>query len=425
MEFKTVDLFRIIYLIFFGIAVIFVLNAIDPVLITSNLTSFLLIGDYIVLIFQLLINVIPEFLRIIPPLLGLPAVPQSFIEALRGIGGIIDYSFPYSALIDLGTDPFLRIGELAARMGGTLIIILFPIAFFSGLGFIRDGDTRLAIISFISQQIILGIALFLRTTNVPFVLDISTILSLFMSPIFLVGFVLYVYLEVSFQCAYALKVLQPMIDREKRIQSHLERIKSFIPSQREDVSESGRRAGGSFDVLSRSYIREMIERKIFRGKHKEEDLKVTMRLQGYLSRLSSAYPGYEDNLTAHAAQTRSFKILEYAVPGIILRLAGIIFLAFLILNPGPLLLISGIVGAVPPIGDSIELNQPEFRTVILIIFVLAFILLGVISYITAAPKTEIEPEIQRIERIVEFTDLGDSEEEPMPSEFSDSSQRQS
>ncbi|MFX1534894.1 MAG: hypothetical protein ACFFDI_11780 [Promethearchaeota archaeon] len=425
MELKTVDLFRIIYLIFFVIALIFVLNAIDPILITSNLTSFLLIGDYIVLIFQLLINMMPEFLRVIPPLLGLPNIPQSFIEALRGIGGIIDYSFPYSSLIDLGTDPFTRIGELAARMGGTLIIILFPIAFFSGLGFIRDGETRLAIISFISQQIILGVALFLRTTSVPFILDISNIFSLFMSPIFLVGFVLYLYLEVSFQCAYALKVLQPMIDREKRIQSHLERIKSFIPSQREDVSESGRRATGSFDVLSRSYIREMIERKIFRGKRKEEDLKVTMRLQGYLSRVSTGYPEYEDNLTARAAQTRSSKILEYAIPGIVLRLAGIIFLAFLILNPGPLLLISGIGGAVPPIADSIELNQPEFRTVILIIFVLAFILLGVISYVTVAPRIEIEPEIRRIERIVEFTGLDEKEEEPMPSEFSDSSQRQS
>ncbi|MHA2202337.1 MAG: hypothetical protein ACW991_01485, partial [Candidatus Hodarchaeales archaeon] len=149
--------------------------------------------------------------------------------ALAAIVNPANGFFPHSGVTNIAT--FLE--DFGNFFGATTILILLPVALLSGVGFLREGDTKLAIYSFLGFQLIIIIAIFTEKIIVNTEIDSSNLLTMIFSPIFALGFLLYLLLEVAFQTSYTLNIIEPMTEREKRIQEHLKRIRSFVPLSEE------------------------------------------------------------------------------------------------------------------------------------------------------------------------------------------------
>ncbi|MFX1513533.1 MAG: hypothetical protein ACFFCQ_13190, partial [Promethearchaeota archaeon] len=247
---------------------------------------------------------------------------------------------PHATIVEEGEelDAVQVIYGLIEAIAALLILFLLPISFFAGLGFVRDGDTKLVITSFFSMQFILGAAIITDhlseklTESLSFNIieeDTSIIdglVDLLANPLFILGFILYIYLELSFQTSYALNIIEPMIERETRIQQHLNRIRDFVPEKEEEIKTVegalGKQASGTakgYDLLAMSYLREMVEKRVFKKGQPKEDAKVTMRLQSYLENLNQSDLLMEQKLTAKSAQPKTSSLILHLIPMITYR----------------------------------------------------------------------------------------------------------
>jgi hypothetical protein len=219
-----------------------------------------------------------------------------------------------------------------------------------------------------------------------------------------------------------------MVDREKRIKKHLNRVDTFSPSR---IDKKGAVSLGSgsatvrkYDMLAASYLREMVDKRIFKRGQKTQDEKTTLRLQSYIQSLRRTDRNFEPKITAISAQPNTWNIVKNVIPLIVFRVLFVIILAFVILNPLPILNLvinvespeSGIL-KFPALVDSIELTQPEFRTVVLFNVVLIIIAFSAVVHFLLVHKPESEEkEVKKVSTLVDFQEISDTPPEPIETE---------
>ncbi|UCE12952.1 MAG: hypothetical protein JSV04_12260 [Candidatus Heimdallarchaeota archaeon] len=433
----TAHLFRILYIILFVFSALLVLFSLDPTMVPIPFINpafdwgqIFNITEWIMLIVQELIR---AFAGVAFSIVSFFAVAKARIPILgdANIGGVntggmttkianladpLNGIFPHSS-IDL-TDPTViltLIEDFSHFLGATAILILLPIAILSGIGFLREGDTKLAIYSFLGFQLIIIIAIFTQKILISTVIDDSTLMSMIFSPIFTLGFLLYLLLEIAFQTSYTLNIVEPMTEREKRIQEHLKRIRTFVPQSEEEAK--GREhsvqsvQSKKFDLLAASYLREMVERRVFKKGETIQDAKSTMRLQSYLATLNQTDPQTDLKLAAQTAQPNISALLRHFIPAMAFRILAVIILSYIIMSPEGILNIF-VANSFPALLDSLELTQPEFQTIAILNVVLFFILLGAVLHYMASGRTGkvLERVVQQIDTLVDF----DREPRPAP-----------
>lgn len=312
--------------------------------------------------------------------------------------------FPHSTI----ADPATIIEDFGNFLGATTILTLMPITFLSGLGFLKDGDTKLAIYSFLGFQIIIIIAIFTEKILISTSIDSSNIFTMIFSPLFFMGFMLYLLLEIAFQTSYTLNILEPMTEREKRIKKHLKRIRTYVPVSEEaetKAQEAGVKSVQStkFGLLASSYLREMVERRVFKSGEEVIDSKSMMRLQSYLTNLNQTDPLTDQKLAAKTAQPDTSALIKHFIPTMIIRVIAVVFLSYIIMSP------QGIIDvffarAFPALQQSLELSQPEFRTIAILNITLIFILISVILHYLSSGRTGkvLLRVVQQIDTLVDF-----------------------
>ncbi|MHA2136823.1 MAG: hypothetical protein ACW98G_02975 [Candidatus Hodarchaeales archaeon] len=417
--------FRIIYVVLFIFSGYLVIASIDPAM--FDFTKVFEILNYIMLIVQGLISALGGIAKIITnsilsgkasiPILGsiigdpsLGTINVGDIEQmLAAIFNPSNGFFPHST-IDLTTVDIIQ--DFSIFIGATAILFLLPVAFFSGIGFLREGDTKLAINSFLGFQMILIVAIFTQNIKISTEIDTSSIPSMIFSPIFTLGFLLYLLLEVAFQTSYTLNIIEPMAEREKRIQEHLKRIRSFVPT--EEGTKSTEKSIQSvqskkFGLLAASYLREMVERRVFRSGETVRDTKSMMRLQSYLANLQQSDPQTDIKLAAQTAQPDAGSLIKYFIPTMIFRIIAVVLLSYFVMAPQwildleiPILNIKLFI--FPALLDSLELSQPEFQTIAIMNMVLILILISaVLNYLSGGKtRTVMKRVVQRIDTLVDF-----------------------
>lgn len=351
------------------------------------------------------------------------------------INNILLAIFPRSQ-INFSSDPLLLITDFIQVWAIAAAFIILPIIILSGLGFIMRGESRLAITSFIAFQAIIILAMYTpdtaSTTGRMMLINLSLpafkgtvssiipdFITLIQAPIFQLGLALYLLLEVAFQTAYAISVVDPMIEREKRIKKHLQRIDNFQPQPEKDKKQSVgsiKSASKKYDVLAASYLREMVDRRIFK-RGQQLDQKTTMRLQSFISNLRRIDRHFEDKITAKSAQPDIRALILNAIPSIIFRTIIVVLIAFFIINPTPLLdtfirnplqsstSFTGILNF-PQLAESFEVTQPEFRVVIIFNIVLLILFISSLGHFLLVHKPEVqEKTVQKVETLVDFREI--------------------
>ncbi|MFX0205181.1 MAG: hypothetical protein ACFFDT_04285 [Candidatus Hodarchaeota archaeon] len=410
----TAHFFRILYIIIFVFSGLLVFTSIDPSMFDFQQVFNIL--EYIMLIVQVLIQALALVaLSIVStiasvkkdiPFLGdtnFTGVAYGDMQsALLAITNPENGFFPHSSTETIAT----FIEDIGNFIGATTILILLPVAILSGIGFLRAGDTKLAIYSFLGFQLIIIIAIFTEKIIIATTIDSTNILTMLFSPIFALGFLLYLLLEVAFQTSYTLNIIEPMTEREKRIQGHLKRIRTFVPlSEEEKGKEQSIQSVQSkkFDLLAASYLREMVERRVFKKGEVIRDAKSTMRLQSYLASLNQSDPETDMKLAAKTAQPDVSALLRHFVPAMIFRIIAVTILAYIIISPE--ILLRPLVGtSFPALLQSLELTQPEFQTIAILNVVLLFILISVILHFFSGGRTGqiLERVVQQIDTLVDF-----------------------
>ena len=160
----------------------------------------------------------------------------------------------------------------------------------------------------------------------------------------------------------------------------------------------------------------MVDRKIFK-RGQQLDQKTTMRLQSFLGNLRRIDRQFENKITAKSAQPDIRALLFNAVPSIAIRAIIVVLLSFLIINPTPLVDLfirnplataSSFTGILnfPQLSESLELNQPEFRTVIVFNIVLLILFVSSLGHWLLVHKPEVEQvQVQKIEKLVDFQEI--------------------
>ncbi|MFW9856488.1 MAG: hypothetical protein ACFFFG_15660 [Candidatus Thorarchaeota archaeon] len=424
----TANIFRSLYFALFCFSAILVFFSIDPSMFDfSNVFGIL---EWLALLVQsavwatgvvalIIVNAFLTLKSQIPILGSLPLIGDPNFGALQygeAYGTIIDgifspanYFFPHSN-IDI-SDPAVIgtvIEDFLNFAGATTILILLPIALLSGLGFLREGDTKLAIYSFLGFQLIIIVAIFTQNALISTEINTSGLIEMILSPVFTLGFLLYLLLEVAFQTSYTLNILGPMTEREKRIQEHLRRIRTFVPTSGDMEIQDEQAFQGTqskkFGLLAASYLREMVERRVFREREVVQDPKSMMRLQSYLASLSQSDPQTDLKLAAKTAQPTGSALLRHFAPAMLFRLVSVVLLSYFIIAPeGILNLFIGF--SFPALLDSLELSQPEFRTIAILNVALLIILISaVLHYATTSKRTKamLLRVVQQIDTLVDF-----------------------
>jgi len=322
---------------------------------------------------------------------------SSILEPLNGF-------YPHSTIT---INPESIISDFSIFFGATTILILIPIAFLSGIGFLREGDTKLAIYSFLGFQLILIVAIFTQHILITIEIDTSSLFSMIASPIFTLGFLLYLLLEVAFQTSYTLNIIEPMTEREKRIQEHLKRIRTFVPVIDDEESSTDQSVQSvqskKFGLLAASYLREMVERRVFKRGETVRDAKTMMRLQSYIINLTHSDPRAEAKLAAQTAQPDVSSLVKYFLPAMLFRVVAVILLSYFIMSPDGILNFF-MAASFPALMDSLEISQPEFQTIAILNVALLFILLGAILNYLSSERTGkiLERVVQQIDTLVDF-----------------------
>jgi len=248
---------------FFSIFSFILLNLATDAL--FDITKVILVIDYLIAIMQFLISFVGEIAVLIAGTIasylvfGIPipfsgvilngetfilrlpfftdssAVTNAVNELTSGgyVTTLIQSIFPQSSLFSSTTavDP---VTDFLNVWGVTIAIILLPVIILSAIGFVVRGEARLAITSFVTLQLLIILAMYLPNSETSsgrmLLLDLSLpifggtidtlgsdLILLLSSQVFLLGISLYILLEISFQAAYAISVIDPMIDRERRI----------------------------------------------------------------------------------------------------------------------------------------------------------------------------------------------------------------
>jgi len=272
------------------------------------------------------------------------------------------------------------------------IIVTIMLAFIAGMGFIRECNPGLSAISFFALNIVLGLA----SLNGKLLIDVNfnsgNILEMIFSKMVITAFLLYLYLELSFQANYIYSVISPNIHRHRRISSNIKRLKEFkLPTgqtlaQQSEASNSTSRISvkGKNTTTSRltvvaafSKIRGLVGKKLFRINVGEDWDKLNHRLKNYYQQLEKNDPFMSISLSASAHTPSMSRLILIISTGTIFRIGALMIFSWLALNPIPVLRVLHMPSSII---DSIEASQPEMIMLVLIPLALSFLLVGLLVH---------------------------------------------
>lgn len=293
-----------------------------------------------------------------------------------------------SQLFQSETPDVTATGLFIGSIVSLVLFIVVPVAIMASIGFLRNCDTKLATISFVCLQMVLIVGFltdsYIDTLNDVLIQDYSSasILELLQSSLFQTGLVTYLYLELSLSAAYSYRIIEPLAGRRRRIVSHIRHVREYVPAREETPTSTiesmpTSTRGGRFSMEAMTYLRESLERRIF--KRKDADYSVNQRLKTYFETLIEQNPDAERTLTAESVSPKASRIALAIAPNLLIRMVVVIVVAWTVLNPSQILTRFIILpDNARPLLQSLELTQPEMLLSILAPICIGFVLLGFI-----------------------------------------------
>ncbi|MFQ5820281.1 MAG: hypothetical protein ACE5I5_09870 [Candidatus Heimdallarchaeota archaeon] len=266
------------------------------------------------------------------------------------------------------------------------LFVVVPLAIIASIGFLRNCDTQLATLAFVCLQLVLIVGFltdsYIDTLDDTFLQYSSdSITDLLSSPLFQAGLLTYLYLEISFSAAYSYRIIDPLMGRRRRIISHIKHVREYVPKREEAALDITRMPtssrGVKFSMEAITYLREALERRIF--KQREEEYSVNQRLRTYFETLVTQNPDAEQTLTAESVSPKASRIAAAIAPNLIVRMVVVVIVAWVLLNPSRLLKPFILIPQnAQPLLQSLELSQPEILLAILAPVVIGFFILAVL-----------------------------------------------
>lgn len=270
------------------------------------------------------------------------------------------------------------------------IMISLIVALIAGLGFLRECNPALSAISFFALNIVIGLASLNGRLLIDLDFSSSNIVQMIFSKLVITAFLIYFYLELSFQASYIYNVIGPNIQRHRRISSHIRRLKNFrmpLAEQKpkdEEVKEVSDRifmkgkntASARLKVTTAfSRIRGMVGKKLFKITSEEDWDKMNNRLKNFYEQIENNDPFISISLSASAYTPSIPRLVLIITSGTIFRMAILIVLSWLALNPVPIL---NFLNMPDSIVNSIESGQPEMIILVLAPLSILFLLIGLL-----------------------------------------------
>ncbi|MHA1211302.1 MAG: hypothetical protein ACTSSH_02465 [Candidatus Heimdallarchaeota archaeon] len=271
------------------------------------------------------------------------------------------------------------------------IILTIVIALISGLGFLRECNPALSATSFFAMNIVLGLA----SLNGKLLIDLNfnsgNIAEMIFSKLVITAFLIYFFLELSFQASYIYNVIGPNIQRHRRISSNINRLKKFeMPVTQKKIREGDEEeeqpyrmaVGGKNTTAARmkvttafSKIKGLVGKKLFKISPEEDWDKMNNRLKNYYLKLEESDPFISVSLSASANTPSLSRLIFIISTGTIFRMGVLMVLSWLALNPLPILQFMNFPDSII---NSVEAGQPEMIMLILAPLSITFLLIGLI-----------------------------------------------
>lgn len=171
------------------------------------------------------------------------------------------------------------VGLFVGSLVSFALLVVLTLTIMASIGFLRNCDTKLATMAFVCLQMVL-IVEFLTDGYIDPLNDSllqyssDSIIDLLSSPLFQKGLLTYLYLEISFSAVYSYRLIEPLVGRRCHITSHIKQIRGFVQTRKEDATTTITRMstsshGGKFSMEAMAYLREALERRMFKRKEEE------------------------------------------------------------------------------------------------------------------------------------------------------------
>ena len=256
--------------------------------------------------------------------------------------------------------------------------------------------------------------------------------SFFIHPVFIHAFLVYVYLELSFQTSYVGRVTRPSILRTRRLESQIavlgEQSSAFELEKERQMQEKSAKtrfiaSGGESKkrITLKSFfqgegveaIRELIERRE-REREKERLEEVssdTRRLNKYIKRLFETNPESKQTLTALGSAPSQKNMVASTFIQMGIRLGVLVLMVFVMTNP---ILFYQVFGVPQIISESVGFSNPEaIVTVVVPIGMLfpliAFLIRTYKKYKLSALQAKKEEESEILRKLAELREIEEEE----------------
>ncbi|MHA1712846.1 MAG: hypothetical protein ACTSW4_02210 [Candidatus Ranarchaeia archaeon] len=372
----------------------------DLQIISETFTRYYWIGGYFIgLALELFMSAaLPGITFILGEMLGIPVVPDNVF--ISNVTSFLRTMWRYPT--ELPPDLLQLLGSVTTLFGPVQVVSLymiqpivyslFPIMLIitivAVMIYAATGAPRFGIISFAALHGMVAVAsiqipeLFTRATSLGYEAIPATITEFYSTQIFQVAIISYFFLESVYISDYLRQMLDPQTTAEKRFLQQYRRLKEEAEKPIETTGESHVITGSHFSRLhgsaSFTFIREILEKRLFRKKSIDEQLGSSQdvrRLNVYLSQLQRKNPKAIDTLTARSALPSMAQILSPTFLGTILRAVALVFLSFFVIQPTVIL---SALNVPPPILDSIEALTPEMSLFILLPLATGFALISTV-----------------------------------------------
>ncbi len=268
--------------------------------------------------------------------------------------------------------------------------LLFIIAIASIFFYLVLGDPRAGQVAFGALVGVVVVASFhfpplaTRSISIGFTVPSIDIPTFLVSQTFLLGLVAYLYLESLYMTDYVKQIRDPQLNRKQWLENQIKIIQREASKAREMVTDEttirGTQLGRSMSSDAFSFIRENLEKRLFKRIEKDDTLVIhdVRRLEAYLRELDRKNPHALETLKAERAVATTTEIMKPVTSGVLLRLVIISIMAFIVLQPT---LILQIINMPLPVYESLEATTPEMSLFILLPLTLLFpVITQIIKY---------------------------------------------
>jgi hypothetical protein len=219
--------------------------------------------------------------------------------------------------------------------------------------FILKLKSKFAIISFISLQAMIVLAALFNNTTIGLSSIAGDPAAFFTNPVLVHVLLSYLFLEITFTSSHVNDIFGESLSKERII---IKRINTLRESESRNILE-----GKNFDKSIEDY-----------------------KLNVYLEELNKMDPNLLTSLSAKSTLPSIGEIFKSFLINLVIRIAILIFLVYIIINPVPLLTL---LNAPPSIIESLEILTPEIVVLLLIPISLLFPFASlIISYLKKKEK---------------------------------------